>query len=117
MSIMTIQRGNPYTSTITITNSSGTPYDLTGKTVLFTVKKVSDTSTDITDATALIKTTTTHVAPHTSGITTLSLSETETNIPLGEYKADIRIYSGLGVKLNSETFTTRVVDIVTRRIA
>jgi len=117
MSRMTIQKGNPYSATITITNSNGTPYDLTGKTVLFTVKKMNDTTVDITDATALIKTTATNVAPFTSGVTTLTILEASTNIPVGEYKADIRIYSGLGVKLNSETFTVSVIDIVTRRIA
>ena len=117
MSRMTIQKGNPYSATITITNSDGTPYDLTGKVVLFTVKKMNDTSTDITDSTALIKSTTTHSAPPTAGITVLSLTAANTNISVGEYKADVRIYSGLGVKLNSETFTVSVKDIVTRRIA
>jgi hypothetical protein len=117
MSRMTIQKGNPYSATITITNSDGTPYDLSGKTVLFTVKKINDNTIDALDTTALIKSTTSHVAPDTNGITTLTLSEINTNIPVGEYKADIRIYSGLGIKLNSETFTVAVVDIVTRRIA
>jgi hypothetical protein len=117
MSRMTIQKGNPYSATITITNSDSTPYDLTGKTVLFTVKKMNDTSTDITDSTALIKATAVHSIPLTSGITTISISEANTNIPIGEYKADIRIYSGLGVKLNSESFSVAVVDIITRRIA
>jgi hypothetical protein len=117
MSMMNIQKGNPYTATITITNSNGTPYDLTGKTVFFTIKRINDNTVDITDATALIKATTTHTVPHTSGITTLTLTDIQTAISVGEYKADIRIYNGLGVKLNSESFIASVKDIVTRRIA
>lgn len=112
MNIMTIQKGNPYSAVITVT-TNGSAYDLTGKTVFFTLKKSNDYTAN--DAGALItKNITVHTNP-TAGITTLILSDTQTNIAIGEYKADIRIYSAGGVKLNTETFLAKVVDIVTKR--
>lgn len=114
MSMMTIQRGNPYSAPIEITTTAGLPYDLTGKTVFFTLKKMNDIRDDDTEA--LIAVTTTTVAPLT-GITTLNLTDVQTLVPrVGEYKCDIRIYQVGVVKANSETFIASVVDIVTKRI-
>lgn len=110
---MTIQKGCPYSSEMTITTDSGTAYNLTGKTVLFTVKKLKDNSPD--DTNALI---TQSIAVHTtpaSGITTLSLTLTQTNIPFGRYKGDCRVMDGVTVIGNTDTFYVEVTDIVTKR--
>ena len=116
MNIINIQRGNPYTATITIKDSAGAAYNLTGKTVFFAVKKVND-FTD-TDASAVITydmTPLVHDIPLTLGVTTLTLTAFQTTVPTGEYKADFKIY-GAGVQANSETFRVIVSDIVTKRI-
>ena len=113
---LTIKRGNPYDATITVTNSSGTAYDLTGKTLFFTVKKTTDMSTD--DALAVI---TKDITSHTnavSGITTLSLTATQTDIVPGDYNWDLRIYqSSPLVQLNTTYGTCNIVEIITKRVS
>jgi hypothetical protein len=111
---ITIQKGNPHDKTIKVTSkSTGAAYDLTGKTVFFTMKLLSDdTAND--DAAFIKKTITSHTNP-TGGITTLALTTTDTNQTVGRYKCDIRIYSAGGVQLNSTKFFAAVEDIVTKR--
>lgn len=114
MSNITIKKGNPYTATITVTDEGGNAYDLTGKTVFFTVKKISDKTA--ADTSALI---TKDISSHTNpsgGITTLSLTTSQTNIAVGVYKWDIRIYSASpAVQLNSDSGYCEVEDVVTKR--
>lgn len=112
MDTLLIQKGNPHTTTITFTNSDGTPYSLTGKTVLFTVKSKTDYTDDDSDA-LITKSITEHTSPST-GVTTLSLTAEETNIARGTYKGDLRIYAE-SVQVNSDTFDVKVSDIVTKR--
>lgn len=114
MNIITIQKGNPYAAVITIT-SNGVAYNLTGKTVFFTMKKVNDKADN--DDGALIKQSITVHTDAVGGITTLVLTDIQTNIAVGEYKADFRIYSVAGVKLNTKTFPAVIEDIVTKRIS
>ena len=111
MANMTIQKSNPYTAVITIT-SSGTAYNLTGKTVLFTVKALNDNADN--DTSALITKSITSHTDATGGITTLDLTGTQTNIAAGTYKYDIRIYAS-GIQMNSETGYCYITDIVTKR--
>lgn len=113
---LTIYKGNPYNAVITVTDSAGSAYDLTGKTVFFTVKYLTDEES--TDTNALItKTVTVHTTP-LSGITALALSTSETNIARGFYKYDIRIYQASPlIQLNSVQGICEVKDTVTKRIA
>jgi hypothetical protein len=117
MSLMTIQKNNPYSAPITITKSDGSAYDLTGKTVFFTLKRINDYGNDDTDALITLDILPASHTDAINGITTLSLSAAQTNIRTGEYKCDIRIYQAGVVQANSETFTANVVDIVTKRNA
>jgi hypothetical protein len=114
MTNLTIQKGNLYTATITFTDSTGAAYDLTGKTVFFTAKKKNDNLAD--DSLAVItEDITVHTDP-TNGITTLSLSTTQTDVPLGCYKCDFRIYQAGVLQNNTVTFYADVIDIITKRI-
>lgn len=116
MTIVTIQKGNPYTATLNIT-SSGVAYDITGKTIFFTLKYVDDYYED--DTHALIQKNINpidHSNP-TAGISTLILSRTDTDIPSGEYKADFKIYEAGVVESNSDTFKVLITPTVTRRIS
>ena len=81
---ITINRGDTYVRTINLLDSAGDPIDATGWTIYFTVRKnVADTSaTSDTDKT---------VAGDVSGIHTLTVSSTETNITPGNYFYDIQI--------------------------
>lgn len=112
-----IQRGNPYAAVIKITDTTVspiTPYDLTGKTVFFTMKRPDDNS-DNDNSAVIKKNITEHTLPTTAGETTLRLSAEETLRPVGTYKCDIKIYSQEGVQLNSSKFMAELIDIVTKR--
>lgn len=114
MSKLTIQRGCPYTRTITLTyKATGLPYDLTGKTVLFTARKLTDTALTDTDA-VIKKSITSHTDPE-NGSTTLSLSVAETSVPEDNYKYDFRVMSGETVVGNSLPDIAFVISIVTTR--
>jgi len=83
---ITFIRGDTVTITFTF-SSGGVAVDLTDSKAYFTVKK----STDDAYADALIaKTWTSHTTP-TSGITTLILSSTDTDITPGLYVFDAQI--------------------------
>ena len=115
MATITIQRGNPYNAAITVTNASGNAYDLTGKTVFFTVKRATDNASD--DSGAVI---TKDITSHTNasgGITTLALTASQTDIVLGDYNWDLRIYDDSPlVQLNSTKGVCEIVEIITKRI-
>lgn len=111
--MITIKRGLPYVSTITLTDQAGDPFDLTGKTVFFTVKRSGDLQKEDTFA-VIKKDIITHDSP-LLGITTLSLLEDETNISAGTYKADFKIYGG-GVNDNTNSVPVNVVDVITKRV-
>jgi hypothetical protein len=110
--MFTIQRGNPVSKTITITYSDGTPYDLTGKTIFFTVKNKSDNNSDDSDA-LIEKDITTH-SHADAGESLLELTAAQTDIPLGDYECDFKIYSG-SVNINTSKDIFEVVEIVTKR--
>jgi len=112
---MTIKRGNPYTATITISDSGGA-YDLTGKIVFFTVKRRGDKADN--DSGALI---TKDILVHTdeeNGITTLELTALQTTIPIEVYEWDLRVYEAVPlVQINSTKGVCEIIDIVTKRIS
>jgi hypothetical protein len=118
---ITIKKGVPYVGTFTITYKvSHLPYNLTGKTLFFTVKELTDY--DETDSSALIQK---DVSVHTdavNGITVVSLDKTETDVEVGIYKWDIKIYgqesSGEALDdFNTSTGECEVKYVVTQRRA
>ena len=115
--ILELQQNNPASVELTLEDISvdpAVPIDLVGKTVFISVKKRTDFRID--DAEALITSAITiHTAP-ALGITTWTLTAAETLIPLGHYKADVRIYTGLTDYGNSFTFYVDIVPIVTTRL-
>lgn len=97
-----IKRGTTYPITFQNTDSSGNPIDLTGATVYFTAK-TAESDTDATDTNAAItKTVTTHldsagVASAARGISTITLTSTQTNITPNSYFYDITVKYASGV--------------------
>ena len=110
---ITIQKNNPYNAQIAITDSKGAAFPLTGLTVMFTAKRKTDLTAD--DLSAVIKKDITVHSDPTHGITTLSLTTSDTNVDLGNYKGDLRLYDSGNVQINSVSFVVEVVDIVTKR--
>ena len=113
MNNLEIQRGNPYSATLTFTyKATGLPYPLTGKTILATVKRIDDVADNDDDA--LI---TKDITEHTDGdggISTIDFTALQTTVPCDRYKYDVRIYED-GVQLNTDTAYIDIVDIVTKR--
>ena len=114
-STLTIQRGVPFSATITVVDSDGNAYDLTGKTIFFTVKYQTDTAATDTDA-LITKDISSHTTP-AAGISALDLTAVQTLIAVGTYKWDMKIYDASPlVHLQSLAGICEVVDIVTKRI-
>jgi len=93
----------------------GVPYDITGATVMVTVKPAIDA--DNTDAAAIIsRDITVHDAPllgQTSFITTVA----ETDVAKGSYQGDIAIQTADGVLLEkTKAFIVHITSAVTRRV-
>ena len=86
--MITIVKGTDASIKMTFTRN-GVAFNLTGYTVLFTVKKVDDVGVADEDA-VITKNITTHTTP-ASGITTITLLNTETDIPVGKYYWDARL--------------------------
>ena len=112
MANITIFKGNPYNATITIVDEDSVAYDITGMTVFFTVKKLTD-NTSVDTAALITKDMTSHSDPEI-GVTTLSLTAIQTNIAVGDYKWDLRIYDS-ETQLNTALGTCTVTDVVTKR--
>ncbi|MGB9697706.1 MAG: hypothetical protein ACPL2D_10560 [Ignavibacteria bacterium] len=112
MKSIEITKGNPATIPIKIMYSDGTPFDLTGKTIFFTVKKLGDNSENDDNA-VIKKTITTHIDP-VNGKSSISLSKTDTNIDTIQYKWDIKIYNGV-ININSKEGRIKVNNKVTYR--
>ena len=85
---ITINRGDTYVRTINLKDSAGDLIDATGYTIYFTVRKYVADKSSSSDTDALISET---VAGDVSGIQTLTVSSTDTNIIPGNYFYDIQI--------------------------
>jgi hypothetical protein len=112
-----IRQGNPASIELTLEDISvdpAVPIDLTGKTVFISVKKLNDFRLDDTEA-LISSSIVAHTDP-TAGETTWDLTASETLIPLGRYKADVRVYKDLTDFDNSVTFYIEIVPVVTRRL-
>lgn len=109
---ITIIRGDDITRNMTFTNSDGTPFNLTGYTILFTVKKKVRDS----DADALIAIEWSNHTSPTQGETQLVLTHNQTDLNAGLYTYDFQL------RLNSVVTSTRsgcfeVLQDITQRIS
>jgi hypothetical protein len=111
-----IQAGNPISKAITIKyKKTGLPYDLTDKIILYALKQISDKAKN--DDNALLKGSITSHTNAAQGQTRLEISETETNIAVGTYKFDIRLYrDNPRIKINTRQIPVIVEQVVTESI-
>ncbi len=87
-----VYRGDDVTFVVTITDSAGDAVDITDGTLWFTVKKnKSDTDTDA----SIQKEVTSHTTPG-SGITAITLSDSDTDLDAGQYFYDIQFVNSTG---------------------
>jgi hypothetical protein len=112
VTISTIQ-GDTKSITITCTQNSS-PYDLTSKSVLFTVKNKNDN--DVDDSTALISKE--YTSGTTSGTASIVLSHADTNIAPGNYLFNIRITNSSATEvLSSQNGMFEVTQGATNRVS
>ena len=97
MAKLSILRGDNYTLTVTVTNTSGTAFDLTGYKAFFTaVANLDVTTITVLDSSASIQQTISSIPTPTAGIIVFNFSPTDTNILPGTYFYDVQIESVAG---------------------
>jgi len=87
-----IKRGDSWSRTMYFQDANGSPLDITGWTVFFTMKAKAD---DL-DAAAVISKTITVFSDPTSGEAEISLTSTDTAQAIASYLFDIQIKTNLG---------------------
>ena len=114
MTNLTHYRGDTLSRLITIINSDGTAFNLTGYTAFFTIKNISDNSADDSSA-ILAKNWTTHSDP-TNGQTLLTATSTEMAIDEGTYKYDVQIKSPTANITTIIAGEITILEDITKRI-
>ena len=110
-----IIRGDDELLQVTFTDENGSPIDLTGSTVFFTVKKKSDLSQDNDDLAVISITVTSHSDP-TNGITEIPMTKTETNLDKGDYYWDLQIKDTADDISSVVKGIFEIIEDVTKRI-
>ena len=114
MEELIIIRGDDVSINFTYKDSSGAAIDITGYTLFFTAKP--DIDDDATDAEAVItKDVTSHSSP-TDGESIITLTNSDTDIDIGQYLADIQVKDDSGNITSSGQFYLIVNGDITRRI-
>lgn len=110
--ITNVIRGDTHTINLTITDN-GTPLNITGYTVFFTVNASKEPADD--SAAVISKTVTVHTAP-TLGETTISLAPSDTtNLAPDSYWYDIQLKDGSGNITSFAKDRFILVSDITRR--
>ena len=116
--IVAYPRGDTRTLSIQVNNADGTPFNLTGCTVYFTLNVSKTPADDGTDSSAALKASTSSFSTPTNGLATITLTNALTQPLVGSrYYYDIQLKDGSGniTSLGQSTFT--VTDDITTRIS
>ena len=105
MADLTVTRRNDKTYTINFADSDGNAINITGWKIYFTVKKVA---TDADNAALIQKSVTSHTNA-AGGISAVTLTNSNTNLPEGRYAYDIKVIKNDGT---NETITSGGFNIV-----
>lgn len=114
-----ITRGDQYTYTVNLLNTSGSAFDLTGYKAMFTAIANLDSNGGVTtDPTAAISKTLASVSSPTAGSIVFTLTTTDTNVASGSYHFDVQIVSSGGVPTTVVGPATLIIlPDVTRRLS
>ena len=107
---------NDYSIPITLTNADWSPYDLTNCKVFFTIKFTDKIDLPDSESALLKKIITTHTFP-TQWKTTLTLTNVDTNIEVGEKAYDITIKTAGWLIHHANRGTVEIVDSVTKEFS
>jgi hypothetical protein len=108
---LSIKRGDNWSRTLYFEDEDGSPIDITGWTLFFTVKVNAD---DLDNAAIIAKTITVFTDP-VSGEAGISLSSADTNQAIGSFLWDIQVKTNLGQIITvAEGILTITKDITIR---
>ena len=108
---ITINRQDTYTRTINLLDSGGNPIDASGWTIYFTVRTAIPKTSVSDDGTAKISKT---IAGEVTGIQTLLLTSSDTNIDPATYFYDFQVKKSDGTITSSFTSSFIVNGDITR---
>lgn len=112
MAKISIIRGDTRTITATFTDSDGAAIDLTGGKVFFTVNADKE-PTD--DSSAVITKDVSSFSAPTTGVQSITLSASDTNITPGTYYYDCQFVSAGGVVTSKPKSILTITSDITRR--
>jgi len=110
---ITINRGDTYSRTINLKDSSGTLIDATGYSIYFTIRKVVAATSASTDTDAIITKT---ISGEASGVHELTLTSSDTNVDAAKYLYDIQIKKSDNTIISSTSAYFVVNGDVTRSV-
>ncbi len=110
----TCKRQSSYNFNINFKHNDGTPIDITGWTVWFTVrKKIAKTRVDSDENAVISKK---YINGGTSGIVPITLTPEDTNIDPSEYLYDIQIKKDNGYVGKTDKWKFTIIGDITRDI-
>lgn len=113
MNSIKIIRGDDASLNITFKNQAGEVINLTDYSVRFTVKKEKDLAVD-DDTQAVISKNITTIPNPTLGVLTLTLTNAETDLPIGSYVWDLQLKSSTGVISSTQKGSLEVINDVSK---
>ena len=109
-------RGADYTINVTITNSDGTAYDLTGCKVYFTMNTSSTPPSDGTDTTAALQASVSSFSTPTTGIASINVPHSSTaTLAETTYYYDIKLIDATGNQIPLGKNKVLVKDNITTK--
>jgi len=111
MSRLSVYRGDDKTFNFTFVDGDGDPVDITGWTIFFTVK---ENESDADDDAKISVDVTSHTSP-TGGLSSLSITDSDTNITPKRYYYDFQIKKADGIIRTLLKGTIQVMTDITRR--
>ena len=108
---ITINRGDTYTRTLNLKDADGVAIDATGWTIYFTVRNTPASTSTTTDIDSLITVT---IDGEATGIHTLTLTSTQTDINPGNFFYDTQIKKADGTINSSDSSDFIINGDITR---
>lgn len=112
MSRLSVFRGDDKTYSFTFKSSDGSAIDITDWTIFFTVK---EHETDSDDDAKIAKEVTSHTSP-TDGLSSLSITDSDTDLTPKKYYYDFQVKKDDGIIRTLVKGEFRVLTDITRRI-
>lgn len=109
-----IKRWDQFPLSVQFTDSTNTPFDISWCIVFFTVRKSANDYTSNDDNAVIKKNVTTHANP-TIWLTTINLTETDTNQAPWLYYREIQIKFNNWDILSSMTWVLNIINDITKR--